>query len=121
MSLRPSFICSKKGDSMSKTFVTKITEIQIGDRKILLSPLTLLELQKVQENSLKLSDAASKWIDYVNETAPFIQASMKRAGSLDEDPRVFLDLESWRVVWDALLEISGLKVAVEGEATPATA
>jgi len=106
---------------MSKTFVTKTVDVQIGDRKIVLSPLTLLELQQVQENSMKLSDNASSWVDYVADTAPFIQASIKRAGGLDEDPRVFLDLESWRVVWDALLEISGLKVAAEGESKPATA
>ncbi|HUE42055.1 MAG TPA: hypothetical protein VMP12_00765 [Candidatus Sulfotelmatobacter sp.] len=106
---------------MSKTFVTKTTEIQLGDRKVALSPLTLLELQQVQENSAKLSESGASWIEYVNGTAPFIQASMKRASGLDEDPRVFLDLESWRVLWDELLEISGLKVAAEGESKPATA
>lgn len=106
---------------MPKTFVSKTIEVQIGDRKIVLRPLTLLELQQVQENSLKLDDSASKWIDYVNGTAPFIQASIKRAGGLDEDPRLFLDIESWRVVWGALLEVSGLKIPSTEEEKPATA
>ena len=107
---------------MSQKILWTTTEVCLNDRKVTLAPLTLIELQQVQENAAKLADSGSSWIDYVNGTAPFIQASMKRAGGGDvEDPRVFLDLNSWKVVWDSLLEISGLKVAAEGESKPATA
>ena len=107
---------------MAHTFVTKKTEIMIGERKIVLTPLTLAELQQVQEGTKVLTDPKTSWIDYVNQTAPLIQASMARAGAAaGEDPRVLLDLQSWQVVWNELLEISGLKVATPGEAKPATA
>jgi hypothetical protein len=106
---------------MARTLVTKKTEITIGERKFVLTPLTLAELQQVQEGTKVLTDPNTSWIDYVNQTAPMIQASMSRAGAAGEDPRVLLDLESWQVVWNALLEISGLKAVTPGEAKPATA
>jgi hypothetical protein len=93
-----------------------------GEITVVLAPLNLAELQQVRENSKKFtSDGDADWIKFVNETAPLIEASMERATGKHIDSRVMLDLESWRVVWDALLEVSGLKVPSAGEAKPATA
>lgn len=108
---------------MAQTFVRKTAEISIGEKKIVLTPLTLAELQEVQERAKSLKDPEASWIAYVNGTAPLIQASMARAlsnGDKPEDPRLVLDLESWQMVWNKLLEISGLRVAAPGEEKPAT-
>lgn len=104
----------------SHTFVRKTVELEIGGQKIILTPLTLSELQKVQQLTASLKDKDTRWMDFVNASTSIIAASMKRASESQADPHIVLDLDAWQFVWDALLELSKLKAST-GEAKPAAA
>lgn len=103
-------------------FVRKMIVVDLGDRKITLTKLTLLELQQIQEHSKVLHTPEANWIDYVNGTAPFIEASVRRASpnASAEDMRTVLDLDSWKIVWSALMNLSS-PGSESGEEKPATA
>lgn len=105
---------------MAQTFVRKTQEIQIGGNKLVLTPLTLAELQELQELNAKI--ATIGWIQYVTESSKLITASAHRGADHpveQSDISVMLDIDSWRFVWDELLKLSGLRLPAEGEIQPA--
>jgi hypothetical protein len=104
---------------MAQTFVRKTAEIQIGDKKLVLTPLTLAELQSLQELNGQLDKLG--WIQYVTESSKLITASARRANAdvNDSEISMTLDLDSWQLVWNELLTLSGLRVPAAGENLPA--
>jgi hypothetical protein len=103
---------------MAHTFVTKSEDITVDGRKLTLSPLTLLEIQQIQQKEIALSKKEIRWLEYVDFSAPIIQAH-----SVVSDPsagELILNMQSWAFVWRRLLVLSDMISEQAGEAKPET-
>lgn len=101
-----------------RTFVSKRAEVEVDGRKIVLSPLNLLQLQKLKELQSNLSTML--WVDYLSETSELIYESAKvhQPELTFEEMKSALTMDSWSFVLSELSELSGLTVPKSGENPP---
>jgi hypothetical protein len=104
---------------MSIKYVSKTAEVIIDDKKLILTPLTLTELVKIEELNSQVKELGG--VRYVQECSKLINASARRANPelSDSEVSMTLDLAAWQFVWNELLKLSGLEVpAPADEAKP---
>jgi hypothetical protein len=103
---------------MAHKFVTKSEAITVDGRTVTLSPLTLPEIQKIQQKETALSEKKIRWLEYVEFSTPLIEAhstvSDPSAGAL------VLNMQSWAFVWRRLLVLSDMLSDEAGEKKPET-
>lgn len=92
-------------------------KLTLRGREVEVRPLTLGQMQKYEADILALPDQSSP-LTYMQKMARLLPMVAEAMGVSVEDAGAIVDIANFLQVWKALMNVSGLTAAPEGEAAP---